>query len=195
MTSQEMFEPERIRALAHPIRLELLSHLRDVGEATATQCAEHVGESVASCSFHLRILGKYGYIERSEQRGKEKPWRPVPTDHWRMHPALDVPGSLAAVNEMASLSVTHESERLRTYLTHSADETPAWLDATTFTSATFWATAEEMAELSKEVESLTERFSGRKLDPTLRPEGARRGRLFATVNPDPLTDSQRRTPH
>ena len=68
-------DPARIRALAHPLRLELLDHLRDAGEATATECAAQVGESVASCSFHLRMLAKYGFLERAERRGKEKPWR------------------------------------------------------------------------------------------------------------------------
>src|SRR5690606_31380155 len=75
--SRPISDPGRIRALAHPLRLELLDHLRDVGEATATECAAQVGESVASCSFHLRMLAKYGFLERAERRGKEKPWRVV----------------------------------------------------------------------------------------------------------------------
>src|SRR6478609_1084108 len=70
---ERITDPERIRALAHPVRIALLAHLSDVGEATATQCAEAVGESPANCSFHLRMLEKYGYIERAERRGREKP--------------------------------------------------------------------------------------------------------------------------
>ena len=72
-------DPERIRALAHPLRLALLEYLDDVGEATATQCAKHTGESVANCSFHLRLLARYGFIEPAEQRGRERPWRRAPT--------------------------------------------------------------------------------------------------------------------
>src|SRR5690606_30942861 len=60
-------DPARLRALAHPIRLRLIEELGDLGEATATDCARRVGESVASCSFHLRQLEKYGYVERAEQ--------------------------------------------------------------------------------------------------------------------------------
>src|SRR5687767_497769 len=68
-------DPERMRALAHPLRLALLQYLDDVGEATATQCARHTGESVANCSFHLRLLARYGFVEPAEQRGRERPWR------------------------------------------------------------------------------------------------------------------------
>jgi hypothetical protein len=46
--------------------------------ATATRCAEVLGESVASCSYHLGILAKYGYIEPVPgQPGREKPWRVI----------------------------------------------------------------------------------------------------------------------
>lgn len=189
MASHEVFEPENIRALAHPLRLELLGYLRDVHEATATQCAEHVGESVASCSFHLGILGKYGYIERAPQRGREKPWRPVAGDQWEMRPAFDVPGSLSAVSELASMSVLREGERLRRFFGQSDREDPAWVDASVLTTASFWATVDEMAQLGRELAALTQRFSGREFDPSQRPEGARRGRLFAAVNPDPLHEA------
>ena len=68
-------DPQRIRALTHPLRLELMDVLAEEGAATATRCAELTGESVASCSFHLRMLAKYGYIEPAERTGREKPWR------------------------------------------------------------------------------------------------------------------------
>lgn len=185
MTTHEVFDPESIRALAHPTRLELLRYLRDVHEATATQCAEHIGESVASCSFHLRILGKYGYIERGQQRGREKPWRPAPGDRWEMHPAPNVPGSLSAVSELASLSVLQEAERLRRFFAQSDREPPEWIDASLLSTASFWATSEEMAQLSSDIMALTQRFEGREQDPARRPRGARRSRVFAAVNPDP----------
>ena len=42
---------------------ELIDRLGSEQSATATRCAEVLGESVASCSYHLGILAKYGYIE------------------------------------------------------------------------------------------------------------------------------------
>lgn len=187
MSDARITDPERIRALAHPTRLELLDHLRDVGEATATECAAAVGESVASCSFHLRMLEKYGFIERAERRGREKPWRIPATGHGiDARPDADVPGSMHAVQELATLTVTREADRIGRYLAQAADEPEEWVEATTITTSAFWATAEELAELSAEVRRLTERFAGRGTDPSARPDGARLSRLFSTLNPDPV---------
>jgi DNA-binding transcriptional ArsR family regulator len=63
---QPIHDPAHIKALAHPIRLALLDFLGSVPQATATQCAEAIKESVASCSFHLRTLAKHGYIEQAD---------------------------------------------------------------------------------------------------------------------------------
>lgn len=73
----EVTDPRAMRALAHPVRLDLLSALAH-GPKTATECAEAVGESPQSCSYHLRTLAKYGFVERAEAaNGKERPWQKV----------------------------------------------------------------------------------------------------------------------
>src|SRR5215472_4220467 len=73
----EVTDPRAMRALAHPVRLDILSALAK-GPKTATECAEAVGESPQSCSYHLRTLAKYGFVERAEAtNGKERPWRKV----------------------------------------------------------------------------------------------------------------------
>ncbi len=181
-------DPERIRALAHPIRLELLDFLKDAGEATATECATHVRESVASCSFHLRMLEKYGYIERAERRGREKPWRIREREAtFDARPDPDIPGSLYAVQELATLAVTREADRVTRFLAQAGDEPDAWIQASTVTTGSFWVTADELAELSSEIQAVLDRFRDR-TDPGLRPDGARQARIFATLNPDPVRD-------
>jgi hypothetical protein len=60
-----------VRALAHPLRLELLDLLRFEGPATATLMARRVGES----SYHLRQLARYGYIEETPCQGGRERWR------------------------------------------------------------------------------------------------------------------------
>lgn len=177
-------DPASIRALAHPLRLRILALLDDEGEVTATRCAQVTGESVASCSFHLRMLAKYGYVERGEQRGKEKPWRSVGRGRQtRFDP--DVPESLHAAGAVASLMIDQETARLRAWLAGAAADDPQWLLASTMSGASFYATREELDALAREVEGLTDRFAGRWEDPSLRPEGARRARLFSVVNADP----------
>lgn len=65
-----------MRALAHPLRLRIREILDDEGPLTATQLAERIGESPANCSFHLRTLGKYGFIEEAGGgAGRNRPWQ------------------------------------------------------------------------------------------------------------------------
>lgn len=78
MTEIDLADPQVLRALAHPIRLRILDVVRERRSATATEVSAAIGESVASCSYHLRILAKYGFIRPAERRaGREKPWAPV----------------------------------------------------------------------------------------------------------------------
>src|SRR3954465_5821744 len=73
----ELTDPRALRAYAHPTRMTLAGLLRREGPLTATRAAELTGESVASCSYHLRILAKYGLVEEADPGGpgREKPWR------------------------------------------------------------------------------------------------------------------------
>lgn len=185
LPARTIYDPERIRALTHPLRLELLDVLEQLGEATATQCAEQLGQSVASCSFHLRSLEKHGFIERGGQRGREKPWRAV-QGGLDVRPDMTLSGSRHAVAELGSLYLARESDRVHRYLAQLEREPEDWVEAATVTTASFWATAEEMKQLAREVHKLTDRFNGRDDDESLRPDGARQARMLATLNPDPL---------
>ncbi len=179
-------DPARIRALAHPIRLALLEMLGDVVDATATECAEQVGESVASASFHLRQLEKYGYIERAEPRGREKPWRLV-ARQWGAAPAPGNADSVASVLGLAGLVVDREHARLRGYFDAVGRDTAEheWAGSSMVGTSSFWATRDELAALGEQIVALVEPFTGRIGDPSLRPEGARLVRMFATLNAEP----------
>lgn len=63
--TDEITEPRQLRALAHPLRLDLIETLAALGPSTAAQCARELGQTQASCSFHLRQLAKYGYVEEA----------------------------------------------------------------------------------------------------------------------------------
>src|SRR3954467_10413411 len=72
----ELTDPRALRAVAHPVRLELIGLLRREGPLTATAAGALIGESPANCSFHLRQLAKYGLVEEAGGgRGRERPWR------------------------------------------------------------------------------------------------------------------------
>ncbi|MDQ7880027.1 helix-turn-helix domain-containing protein [Microbacterium sp. QXD-8] len=69
-------DPAALDALAHPVRLDLLSFLMSHGAATASECARAVDDSPSNCSYHLRVLAKHGLVESVESDdGRERPWR------------------------------------------------------------------------------------------------------------------------
>lgn len=75
-----------MRALAHPIRLQIRELLTEEGPLTATEISERIGESPANCSFHLRTLAKYGFVEEAERgKGRNRPWQ-AKTGSMRVEP-------------------------------------------------------------------------------------------------------------
>jgi DNA-binding transcriptional ArsR family regulator len=50
------------RALAHPVRAEILTELRK-RPSSPSQLAEAVGESVGVVSYHVRVLAEAGLVE------------------------------------------------------------------------------------------------------------------------------------
>ena len=75
---RKLRDAEELRVLAHPVRMRLLQALYERGSATATELAEMIGESPANCSWHLRQLAKYGFVEETGGgTGRNRPWRAV----------------------------------------------------------------------------------------------------------------------
>ena len=80
--SIKLTDPETMRALAHPARIALWQHLMLEGPATATECAPVAELSPSACSYHLRQLARYGFVEQDQAaaaNGRERPWRVVIT--------------------------------------------------------------------------------------------------------------------
>ncbi|OPF80403.1 transcriptional regulator [Streptomyces antioxidans] len=67
----------RLRVLAHPVRLNVLTLLRQRGPATATRIADELGINPGSASYHLRRLAAGGLIVEEPDRGtgRERWWR------------------------------------------------------------------------------------------------------------------------
>ncbi|MFJ8044169.1 helix-turn-helix domain-containing protein [Kitasatospora sp. NPDC096147] len=70
-------DPRSLRALAHPLRMRILDHLRTHGPATSARLSEPLGESTGTISWHLRHLAEHGFIEEEAGRGtkRERWWR------------------------------------------------------------------------------------------------------------------------
>jgi DNA-binding transcriptional ArsR family regulator len=186
---RKLSDPRELRVLAHPLRLRILQVLFELGAATATQVAEQVGESPASCSWHLRQLAKHGFVEETgEGKGRQRPWRPA----GRMLEWGDSgeTGEVAAASdELSALFMEQEFDRLRRWQAWRRIDPPVWQDAAGFAQSSTWLTAGELAEVTAEFNQILRRHRDRALDPSTRPPGARRVQMFTWAVPaEPLPD-------
>lgn len=169
----ELTDPRALRALAHPVRIALVSLLRREGPLTATQAGERIDESPASCSFHLRQLARWGLVEEAGGgRGRERPWRA--TALFTTTPSVAATPELAAAREeFARFVAERYFAHLLRWLETRAREPVEWQQAAVFGDAMLYLTAEELDRLGQELVALAEPYVERTVDPSLRPESAR----------------------
>ena len=186
-TVKKLTDPKALRALAHPIRLKLLGQLRIHGQLTATQAGELLGESSASCSFHLRQLAKYGLVEETGGgQGRERPWRattmftsvPVYAEDPKVDAAADLLRGVIADQYIAGIM---------RWLEAKPDEPEEWQEAAQFGDTYVYLTAGELAELSERTRQLLDPYLDRQAKPELRPPGARLVTYLHIAHP--LTDT------
>lgn len=177
----------RLRALAHPLRWKLLHVVDGEGTATATRCSQVLGESVASCAYHLGILGKYGYLGQiRDTPGREKPWRAIDRNQDLSPPGPELDDELAS-EAATEAFLDSELDLIKTAQRRKGTEAPEWAAATALGGSTTWLTAGELAEIKSELSAVLRRYEDRADDPRLRPEGARLARVFfaTSVRPQP----------
>ena len=63
---------DNLKALAHPLRVQVLGLLRTYGPATATTLAGQLKLSSAALSYHLRQLERFGFIVEDTERGDQR---------------------------------------------------------------------------------------------------------------------------
>jgi DNA-binding transcriptional ArsR family regulator len=196
----ELTDPQAIRALAHPLRLDLVELLGQ-GPMTAAECARALGSTQANCSFHLRQLAKYGFVgpapEGTDRR--ERRWQLLDYEqNW----TSEEPELTMALDQVF---VRRETARLLDWTVRSASEKPEWRRASAFGGATVALTPDEVREIVERygelVESLRARFDDRIGDRTKWPAGSRPVRLLFAATPlvdtvaePPTTDTTTPTP-
>src|SRR3954449_6627725 len=144
-----------MRALAHPTRLALLDHLHAVEQATATECAEAVGDSPSSCSYHLRALARWKFVEEAGGGlGRERPWRATAS-------RIEFGSSGLESTVLRDELLARQQQRVRDALRREHEVPPRWRRATQTSSATLELTPTELETLGERFEKLLDEFRGR----------------------------------
>jgi DNA-binding transcriptional ArsR family regulator len=177
-------DPKALRALAHPIRLQLMGLLRTEGPLTATKAGELIGESSASTSFHLRQLAKYGLVEPAEGgQGRERPWR-ASEQFTDLPSVIDEPKLEAAAGVLNSVIAEYYFESLMRWLEVRPDEPAQWQRADLFGDTMVYVTASELDELGRQVRALVDQYIERTTDPAKRPPDARLVSFLHIAHPE-----------
>ncbi|HEY1316590.1 MAG TPA: helix-turn-helix domain-containing protein [Gaiella sp.] len=169
----ELSDPAALRALAHPVRLRLVSLLRREGALTASEAGRRLGESSGSTSYHLRQLERFGLVEEAGTgRGRERPWRA--TSLYTSWPSVPESEDLAEASLVLDrIVVNRYAERLGEWIEHRGAEPKEWVEAASFGDSLLYLDREELASLGDALRALAEPYLDRISDPTRRPAGAR----------------------
>ncbi|MFD3412250.1 helix-turn-helix domain-containing protein [Streptomyces cyaneofuscatus] len=170
--TRRVLDPDRdgaaLKALTHPLRIELLGLLRQHGPATASELAARTGESSASTSYHLRVLAKYAFVAEADHRdSRERRWKSVHTlTSWSNEAMHRAPGGRAALSALRRRQLEHLE---RSLARHEADLESgrldsAWREPSGMGDTLPRLTPESLAELWEAVEAKTAELAARDAD-------------------------------
>jgi len=146
-------EPEALEALAHPLRLELITHLMAAGPATASACARAVRDSPSNCSYHLRVLAQVGLVDEVVSAdGRERPWQALITGFDTGSDDSEAAMSPEESNLLA-VSVQRDQRVLRQYLSRRDGEPGPWRQADLFHAYTLRLAPDELRELNRKLDA------------------------------------------
>ncbi|OLT55325.1 transcriptional regulator [Cellulosimicrobium sp. CUA-896] len=149
-SAERVLGPEQLKALAHPLRIQILDLLSSHGALTASGIADLVGESSGSTSYHLRQLARHGFVQEVPGRGtaRERWWERRPGGFTVEMPGD--PGDVAATTTTAMVNREFESARARkiqALLERGHELDHRWRDASRLQTVSLWLTADQASEV------------------------------------------------
>jgi DNA-binding MarR family transcriptional regulator len=180
-------DPLAMRALAHPLRLDLLELLAVLGPATAATCARHLDSTQASCSFHLRQLAKYGFVEQAAASGdrRERPWRLTEIEQsWSSADAEP------AAEQLDRVFLQREADKMLRWLDVAPGEPASWRRAAFAGGATLPVTVEELDSIAERLRGVLEPYFQRLTDRSGWPPGTRFVRFMLAGTPQSHTPEE-----
>ena len=155
----------RLKALAHPLRVQLLDALSTYGSATASALGERLGESSGSTSYHLRQLEKSGFVREDAARGsgRERWWERVPGSVEIDLTGLPDDSVERAAGELILAEWSRTRRRLLDdFIARGERVLPLeWLAASDITSMNLLLTSEQLASLNDELNAVAASYKER----------------------------------
>jgi hypothetical protein len=180
----ELTDPKMMRALAHQGRIAIWTYLGLHGPATATECAEIAGLSPSACSYHLRLLARYGFVEEDPARavdGRERPWR-ARMLAFNLEDGPGVPAATQLASRLLVENMRAAADEVRIqYLARQPEYSADWQAAAGELFSVAHVTPEELQRMRAQVIEVMAPYV--RLEPGSRPAGARPVRITLDMFP------------
>jgi predicted ArsR family transcriptional regulator len=167
-------DPVAIRALAHPLRHELMSIIASHGRATTADAARELGISHGLASHHLRQLAKYGFVEPVKGKDhRERPWRLVATSY-KWSAATATPEGAYAVDVLERILAEQALDGFLEWQQRRRQWPDAWREHAGIDQSSIYLTLAELEGLTEAVNALILRYVNERPidDVTSRPAGS-----------------------
>jgi DNA-binding transcriptional ArsR family regulator len=152
---------EMVRALAHPIRAQLLAALRTSGPATASSLAEQLGTNSGATSYHLRQLADVGLVEEDPERGnrRDRWWKAAHRSHsWRDTEHDQDPADREAADWLVRNAHRLYGRQVERWHDRRTEWPNEWRDAADQSDFRIHVTAAELAELDRRLHELVTEY-------------------------------------
>ena len=187
----ELTDPQQMRALAHPVRLAIMSRLQRFGPATATELSPQVGATPSVTSWHLRHLAGFGLV-RDAARGDDRRarrWEAAGRGYrFAVPPGDEDSEGVAAARVLSQLVFAQNALVPREW---AADVEPRltgpWRQVAGVSNTRVVVSATEAEAINDAIEAMLAPFVVR--EPGDRPHGARGVRVLRYLLPDAEDDT------
>ncbi len=147
---------ESLRALAHPMRLKILGHLRRAGPATASTLAREFGLNSGATSYHLRQLAAHGFIHEDPTLGnaRQRWWRASQPSTYFDRETLSGEGGESLLRSVSQI----HAERTQNAIDQRVAMPQEWQDAVNLSDWLLRLTPSETRELNRELAEVMRRY-------------------------------------
>ncbi len=163
-TADEQERPNRVldagalRALAHPLRVQIFDILSQYGPQTASSLAALTGESSGSTSYHLRALARQNLIREVADRGngRDRWWeRPRGGIEMSNPDVARTPAGRASMQVVLTETLNRRHQQLMHWAATAMDDEPEqWRNGAMISTGTARLTPAQMEALSRRLQDI-----------------------------------------
>ncbi|MBE0008879.1 MULTISPECIES: ArsR/SmtB family transcription factor [unclassified Arthrobacter] len=144
-----------LKALSHPLRIQLLEQLSQLGPQTASSLAASLGESSGATSYHLRQLAKHSLVREVEGRGsaRERWWERPPGALTLFSKDLAADPAALHASKIVNREIEHHrAVLLQDFMEQGYEFLPEnWFNGSVIATMNARLTAEQLAEVTEEM--------------------------------------------